>query len=230
MFRVAGGGSTVGQMQRIYGWRVNERRKVRKGWQQVSPFVQGQQLGEGLSDRQVWRLEKELPQCSDRFLLPLQLRELYLIANGQCCEQQTGIMNGHRWMPLQEIVELWKERNWSSVEQDAVPKRAAEGAGCREGRQGCVYDRFAYGFGVELITRCWRADYSSMAQERLVEQARCLEQETGGWLVPFTSLAGFGGTGEWYGALWPEGHVYKVSGFTQTYVSDLDQFLHSLAR
>ena len=152
MFRVAGGGSTVGQMQRIYGWRVNERRKVRKGWQQVSPFVQGQQLGEGLSDRQVWRLEKELPQCSDRFLLPLQLRELYLIANGQCCEQQTGIMNGHRWMPLQEIVELWKERNWSSVEQEAVPKRAAEGAGCREGRQGCVYDRFAYGFGVELIT------------------------------------------------------------------------------
>ena len=130
-------------MQRIYGWRVNERRKVRKGWQQVSPFVQGQQLGEGLSDRQVWHLEKELPQCSDRFLLPLQLRELYLIANGQCCEQQTGIMNGHRWMPLQEIVELWKERNWSNVEQEAVPKRAAEGAGCREGRQGCVYDRFA---------------------------------------------------------------------------------------
>jgi len=50
------------------------------------------------------------------------------------------------------------------------------------------------------------------------------------WLVPLTSLAGFGDAGEWYGVAWPGGEIYKVSGLTQTLVGDVATLLDSLSR
>ena len=48
-----------GQLRTVYCYRMVEKKKVLKGWDQVCLFLpSGGQLGEGLSDLEIWRIER----------------------------------------------------------------------------------------------------------------------------------------------------------------------------
>lgn len=180
------------------------QKQVLKGWHQVCTFLPSGQLAEGLCDFDIWRLERELPGEREGFLLPFQLRQLHMLADGQStgwsfADSGNGVINGNRWLPLAEVLDLWKQQ-----------QHAMENG-----------ERHSYGFGVELMPRarstcCGSGDGSASLAS--------------GWLVPLTALNGFGDAGEWYGSLWPSGDIYKVSGLTHTYVGTVEDLLASLAR
>jgi len=186
--------------------------QVNKGWNQVCAFLPstGGQLAEGLSDLEIWRMESRLPS-SRGFLLPLQVRHLHMLADGQTtgwsfANSADGVINGCRWLSLSEVMDLWEQR------ADALAESPAPAQSC--GDDGALaHCQHSYGFGVALMPRSSSADCS-----------------LGGWLVPLTELKGFGDAGEWYGTLWPSGEVYKVSGLTHTRVGSVEQLLASLAR
>jgi len=51
-----------GQLRTVYCYRMVEKKKVLKGWDQVCLFLpSGGQLGEGLSDLEIWRIERYFP-------------------------------------------------------------------------------------------------------------------------------------------------------------------------
>ena len=104
LFRIVGGWekTRVGELRAMYAWRMTQRRKVHRAWDTLHLFLGSRaELRPGLSDLEIWNLERKLPHVHTGFLMPLQVRELYMLANGQgtgwgCHSSHQGIMNGHR--------------------------------------------------------------------------------------------------------------------------------------
>jgi hypothetical protein len=104
LFRIVGGWekTRVGELRAMYAWRMTQRRKLHRAWDTLHLFLGSRaELRQGLSDLEIWNLERKLPHVHTGFLIPLQVRELYMLANGQGTgwgfhSSHQGIMNGHR--------------------------------------------------------------------------------------------------------------------------------------
>ena len=99
----------------IFAERALCRRRIRSIWDQVSKFAGPRSdLREGLDELEIFDLETRFG-----FPLPLALRELYELCDGEhprWGNDQSGVLNGYRFLPLEEML-----RNKSSF--DHMPSR-----------------------------------------------------------------------------------------------------------
>jgi hypothetical protein len=112
----------------LFSQRATCRRKVRQGWAELSRFAGTRaRLRAGLTDQEISALEAAF-SCR----LPLQLRELYRICDGEHAEwgsAQEGIMNGYRFLPLREALTLLAEARAGGEDASALPLTQLAGFG-----------------------------------------------------------------------------------------------------
>jgi hypothetical protein len=89
----------------LFSERARWRRMIRRSWTDLSRFVGlHSRLRRGLVERRIEELEIQY-----RCKLPVQLRELYRLCDGEEEEWgtgQIGVMNGYRFLPLEEALSL----------------------------------------------------------------------------------------------------------------------------
>ena len=92
----------------LFAERAKSRRMIQRGWAELSRFVGlHSRLRTGLPEHKIRELEAAF--CCH---LPLQLRELYRLCDGEQEEwgtSQVGVMNGYRFLPLEEALALVAE-------------------------------------------------------------------------------------------------------------------------
>jgi hypothetical protein len=112
----------------LFAQRATCRRKVRRGWAELSRFAGTRsRLRAGLSEPEISALEAAF-SCH----LPMQLRELYRICDGEHAEwgsAHEGIMNGYRFLPLREALALLAEARACGGDASVLPLTQLAGFG-----------------------------------------------------------------------------------------------------
>ena len=112
----------------LFAERAMCRKLVKLGWAELSRFGgMHSKLQAGLTEREITALE-----TAHSCRLPLQLRELYRLCDGEPPEwgsAQAGIFNGYRFLPLAESLALLAEARSAGGDDSVLPLTQVAGFG-----------------------------------------------------------------------------------------------------